>query len=723
MKRKLLAILTSALLLCTMLPLGAVSVNAATTTHYHSVCGTDCSCSNPHSKQNWQPLPTGTTRLTSGNYYLESSINFTGTNRLTIAGNVSICLNGYNIYKNGDSTILSVTSGTLTLTDCKGTGQVSVKASDKISFMGGGALTISDGGSLDMYGGTVISDALVAAIYCDTTGNLSIHGGNVTAYYEAIGIRKVNDVAIDSGTITSTNGAGMCCGETYSSATFHNVTISGGYFEGKKNGVAFGWYTCTGKVTISGGEFYGKGPEPNATTYGYEYYGLAFGSSAGGSCNLTISGGIFRGARGGFYNYNPQLNVTISDGTFHSKYTQYTAGSSGIEANNGMFLIEGGTIYGIQCVADADTRITVIGGEILCIQGNSGSSGVFTLKVYGGTIGRAGTQVATDGIISFSGDIEIYQGTILGKECAIDYITSYSGLSGSILVSGGVLAGETADIYMGAVGTTAENAYLSMEGYTGSTVTVALPSSVSNNAYVAKNVSRKDLIALVDAPNCAKYDSTNKAIMVGVGQHTYYNACDATCNACGAVRKVAGHVYDNDCDYFCNTCGEYRSDPPHGEEYKIGCSVYCVNCKVEIREEPHLNILYVAAKQPTCYEEGNIEHWYCENCGMAWLDAEYTVLTNLMKVKLPTTDHAYDNAHDADCNVCGAVRELDIVYGDVSGDGAVNSRDLALLQQYTADWDVTIDEVAADVNASGSINARDVALLQQYIAGWDVELG
>lgn len=63
------------------------------------------------------------------------------------------------------------------------------------------------------------------------------------------------------------------------------------------------------------------------------------------------------------------------------------------------------------------------------------------------------------------------------------------------------------------------------------------------------------------------------------------------------------------------------------------------------------------------------------------------------------------------------------LYGDANGDGAVNARDLAILQQYVTDWDVTIDEVAADVNASGDINARDVAMLQQYIAGWDVQLG
>ncbi len=712
--KKILATAVSLILLMAMLPLGAMRVNAATTTHYHSVCGTDCSCSNPHSKQNWQPLPRGTTRLTSGNYYLESSINFTGTNRLTIAGNVSICLNGYNIYKNGNSTIVSVTSGTLTLTDCKGTGQVSVKASDKISFSGGGALTISGNGSLDMYGGTVISDALGAAIYCDTTGNLSIHSGNVTAYRQAIGIYEVNDVAIYSGNITSSQGVGLSCDY----ATFHNVTVSGGYFEGEDNGILFGQYTSTGKITISGGEFYGKGPVPNATTYSRSYYGLAF-TAAKASCNLTISGGIFRGARGGFYNSDPQLNVTISGGTFH-KNSEY-----GIEASGGTFLIEGGTIYGIKTDAYyRDTRITVTGGEILYIYGNSGSTGTFTLKVYGGTIGQAGTKVNGTGINSSLMNpenptfIEIHGGTVLGTSYAIrssDPLTS-------IWVSGGVLSGETADVYMGAVGTTAENAWLSMEGYTGNTITVALPSSVSNNAYIAKNVSRKDLITLVDVPSCAKYDSTNKAIMVGVGQHIYSNVCDATCNACGAVRKVAGHVYDNGCDRSCNTCGTYRSDPPHGEEYKDHCYVYCVNCDGYIREE-HPNILYVGAKEPTCYREGNVEYWYCEACGQAWLNAECTLTTNLMAVRLPALDHTYDNTHDADCNVCGAVRKLDIVYGDVSGDGAVNSRDLALLQQYTADWDVTIDEVAADVNASGSINARDVAILQQYVAGWDVSLG
>ena len=64
-----------------------------------------------------------------------------------------------------------------------------------------------------------------------------------------------------------------------------------------------------------------------------------------------------------------------------------------------------------------------------------------------------------------------------------------------------------------------------------------------------------------------------------------------------------------------------------------------------------------------------------------------------------------------------------VVYGDANGDGAVNARDAAMLQQYVAGWDVTLNEASADTHGDGSVNARDAAILQQYVAGWDVTLG
>ena len=60
--------------------------------------------------------------------------------------------------------------------------------------------------------------------------------------------------------------------------------------------------------------------------------------------------------------------------------------------------------------------------------------------------------------------------------------------------------------------------------------------------------------------------------------------------------------------------------------------------------------------------------------------------------------------------------------GDINGDGKVNNKDLALLQQYLSDWDVTVDTAVADVNDDGKVNNKDLALLQQYLSDWDVEL-
>jgi len=56
-----------------------------------------------------------------------------------------------------------------------------------------------------------------------------------------------------------------------------------------------------------------------------------------------------------------------------------------------------------------------------------------------------------------------------------------------------------------------------------------------------------------------------------------------------------------------------------------------------------------------------------------------------------------------------------VAAGDVNADGSLNNRDLALLQKYLNDWDVTINEVGADLNGDGSINNRDLAALQRLL--------
>ncbi|MCR5816222.1 MAG: leucine-rich repeat protein [Ruminococcus sp.] len=61
--------------------------------------------------------------------------------------------------------------------------------------------------------------------------------------------------------------------------------------------------------------------------------------------------------------------------------------------------------------------------------------------------------------------------------------------------------------------------------------------------------------------------------------------------------------------------------------------------------------------------------------------------------------------------------------GDVNNDKEINIKDVALLKQYLAKWNVDIDKDAADANGDGEINIKDLALLKQYIAKWNVKLG
>ena len=64
-------------------------------------------------------------------------------------------------------------------------------------------------------------------------------------------------------------------------------------------------------------------------------------------------------------------------------------------------------------------------------------------------------------------------------------------------------------------------------------------------------------------------------------EHTYDNACDVSCNVCGAERTVGAHTYDNACDTTCNTCGatrttshDYADTLTKGEEtHYYACSV------------------------------------------------------------------------------------------------------------------------------------------------------
>lgn len=162
------------------------------------------------------------------------------------------------------------------------------------------------------------------------------------------------------------------------------------------------------------------------------------------------------------------------------------------------------------------------------------------------------------------------------------------------------------------------------------------------------------------------HNEQSRVVLPANGAHIYDHGCDTDCNACGAIREVAGHVYDNACDSYCNECGAIRTVADH---------IYDNACDAD-----------------------------CNECGAT-----------------RTVTHVYDGKDDLECNVCGAARPAHTP-GDLNGDGKINVRDLGVLQQFINGWDVPINTAAADVNGDGKTNVRDLGLLQQFINGWDVTL-
>ena len=71
----------------------------------------------------------------------------------------------------------------------------------------------------------------------------------------------------------------------------------------------------------------------------------------------------------------------------------------------------------------------------------------------------------------------------------------------------------------------------------------------------------------------------------------------------------------------------------------------------------HVNVVHVEAVAPGCHMTGNIEHWYCTECGLVWQDAALTQITNHMNVILPATggEVVHVGAKDPTCTENGNI--------------------------------------------------------------------
>ena len=235
-----------------------------------------------------------------------------------------------------------------------------------------------------------------------------------------------------------------------------------------------------------------------------------------------------------------------------------------------------------------------------------------------------------------------------------------------------------------------------------------------------------------DCQNCDHYETrTNEAT-----GHNYKSVVTApTCTECGYTThtcSVCSHSYiDSYVDAIGHKFGNWTvtkaaTCTEDGQERRD-----CENCDHHetrtIEATGHNYKSMVTA--PTCTEKGYTTHT-CSNCDHSYMDSYVDATGHKFGPWEVVTEPeaGKPGLKQRMCEACEHIETeeipaLDIVYGDANGDGQVNGKDLILLRQALAGWDVTLDEAAADCNGDGTLNGKDLILLRQALAGWDVTLG
>jgi len=230
--------------------------------------------------------------------------------------------------------------------------------------------------------------------------------------------------------------------------------------------------------------------------------------------------------------------------------------------------------------------------------------------------------------------------------------------------------------------------------------------------------------------------------------HVYDNECDTTCNECGEVR-VAPHKYgewtettpgtcttpgvetrycENDASHFETRTGstnannhvwgdwEITRDPSctdAGEQQRVCTenSAHVETKEVGVDDDAHAWGDWEVTRTPTCVDAG-------EKKRVCLHDATH-IETDVVGVD--NTVHSYDDEYDAECNDCGAIREVPErpILGDIDGKNGINNSDLIMLRRYLAGWGVEINEEAANLDGKGGVNNSDAIWLARYLAGWD----
>ena len=566
--------------------------------------------------------------LTTGYYYLSTTADncdhsyVKSYKPIKIQGDVTICLNGNQIQKAGSTTgpVFEVPSDcTLTLTDCKVTGQIVCNDSSNGSgvYVNGGTLNLYSGQITQSYGqkGTD-SNKYGGGVYVGAGGTFNMYGGVITensANYGGGVYVKSGTFNMDGGTITANNrntsatGGGVYVSNNGTFIMNNTASVT-------ENKIGYGSTGGAG-VYVNGGTF----EMHNDASVADNTVNNINGSSGGG---VYVNGGTFEMHNSASVTGNKATNGTLNgggvyvngSGTFAMNNSASVSGNTanqggGVYVESGTFNMNDGKISGNKAKNDKASNDTNGGGVFV------NKSGTFNMN--DGAISDNKATNSDERNTTYGGGVYVSGGTFTmnGGASSVSKNTATNGggvyaSSGKFNMNDGKISGNTGDgvfvhndatftvsrtpTVTGNTNTTnsaASNVYLmgsayitignqGLNGSDGSIGVTKLPNSSPAEIVIANGVNEdySGKFSSDDETREVKYENKQlvlkkKATQPSEHTHSYnentwgknathhWHECTASdcTDKTGSIKDKAEHVYENNTDTTCNVCGYVRT--------------------------------------------------------------------------------------------------------------------------------------------------------------------
>ena len=180
------------------------------------------------------------------------------------------------------------------------------------------------------------------------------------------------------------------------------------------------------------------------------------------------------------------------------------------------------------------------------------------------------------------------------------------------------------------------------------TVTITIHAA-QTDTYAAAQISYNLVISHKYSDTYKADDETHwKECACGEKTDVNNHADDNKDHKCDLCDKVLSECADTNKDHKCDLCGKALSEHSGGTatcKDKAKCEV-CGESYGELDPNNHANLKHIDAKAATKTSEGNIEYWYCADCGKYYKDAKATqeiTKEQTVTAKLPSNNNGSYN--------------------------------------------------------------------------------